>query len=58
MDSDIFTELVKKLDQKFLAQNRKVVFIFDNSPAHPHVLDLTTIAFFTAKHNFSNTAYH
>ena len=36
-----------KMDQtaesKFLAQNRKVAFIVDNCPAHPHVPDLTAI---------------
>ena len=37
MDSEIFTEWVKQLDRKFLAQNRKVAFIVDNCPAHPHV---------------------
>ena len=60
MDSEIFTEWIKQLDQKFLAQNRKVAFIVDNCPVDPHVPDLTTIDlifFFVAKHNLSNTAY-
>ena len=43
MDSEIFTEWIKQLDRKFLAQNRKVAFIVDNCPAHPHVPDLTVI---------------
>ena len=43
MDSEIFTEWIKQLDQKFLAQNRKVAFIVDSCPAHPHVPDLTAI---------------
>ena len=43
MDSEIFTEWIKQLDRKFLAQNRKVAFIVDNCPAHPHVPDLTAI---------------
>ena len=45
MDSEIFTEWIKQLDRKFLAQNRKVAFIVDNCPAHPHVPDLTAIDF-------------
>ena len=59
MDTEIFTEWVKQLDRKFLAQNRKVAFIVDNCPAHPDVFDLTAIGliFFTTKHNLSNTAY-
>ena len=43
MDSKIFTEWIKQLDQKFLVQNRKVAFIVDNCPVDPHVPDLTTI---------------
>ena len=43
MDSEVFTECIKQLDWKFLAQNRKVAFIVDNFPAHPHVPDLTAI---------------
>ena len=59
MDSEIFTEWIKQLDRKFLAQNRKVAFIIDSWHAHPHVPDLTAIdlIFFTTKHNLSNTAY-
>lgn len=43
MDSEIFTDWIKQLDRKFLAQNRKVAFIVDNCPAHPHVPGLTAI---------------
>ena len=41
MDSEIFTEWIKQLDRKFLAQNRKGAFIVDNCSAHPHVPNLT-----------------
>ena len=34
MDSDLFEEWVRELDRKFEQQNRKVVLIIDNCPAH------------------------
>ena len=51
IDTEIFTDSIKHLDRKFLAQNRKVMVIVDNYPAHPDVLGLTGIGliFFTAK---------
>ena len=42
MDSDIFTDWIKQLDQKFLAQNHKVQFIVDNCHAHSHAPELTS----------------
>ena len=42
MDSDIFTDWIKQLDQKFLAQNHKVQFIVDNCHAHSHAPGLTS----------------
>ena len=38
----MFTDLIKQLDRKFLAKNRKVAFV-DNCPAHPHVPGLMAI---------------
>ena len=35
MNGDLFTESVKELNQKFAAQNRKIVLIVNNYPAHP-----------------------
>ena len=35
MDGDLFTEWVKELDRKFVAQNRKIALIVDSCPAHP-----------------------
>ena len=43
IDSEIFTDSIKQLDQKFLAPNRSVAFIVDNFPADPHMPGLTAI---------------
>ena len=60
MDSEIFTEWVKQLDQKFLAQNCKVTFIVDSCPTQPYkytLFDGHKSHFFTAKHNLIDTVY-
>ena len=59
MDSEIFTEWIKQLESKVLDQNRKVAFIADNCPVHPHVPDLTVIDLFFLPLNTTsvNTAY-
>ena len=46
MDSDLFEEWVRKLDRKFEQQNRKVVLIIDNCPAHPAIGGLKAIQLF------------
>ena len=43
MDSDLFEEWVRELDRKFKQQNRKVVLIIDNCPAHPAIGGLKAI---------------
>ena len=43
MDSDLFEEWVRELDRKFEPQNRKVVLIIDNCPAHPAIGGLKAI---------------
>ena len=43
MTGDLFEELVKKLDSAFYAQNRKVVFLVENCPAHPPTENLTNV---------------
>ena len=43
IDTEIFTDWIKHLDWKFLAQNVKVAFIVDNCPAHPGVPRLANI---------------
>ena len=43
MDGDLFTEWVKELDQKFAAQDRKIILIVDNCPAHRIVDGLKAI---------------
>ena len=40
MTSDIFEEWLRKLNQGFAAQKRKVAMIVDSCPAHPKVRDL------------------
>ncbi|XP_015339967.1 tigger transposable element-derived protein 4 [Marmota marmota marmota] len=48
MTSDIFEQWMQKLDEKFQAQQRRVVIFVDSSPAHPEVKNLKSIelAFF------------
>ncbi|XP_057299235.1 tigger transposable element-derived protein 4-like [Hydractinia symbiolongicarpus] len=43
MDSEIFTDYVKKLDVKFETAGRKIVLIIDNCPAHPEVTGLKAV---------------
>ena len=43
MDSQIFEELVRKLDQTFRIEGRKISLLIDNCPAHPFVSDLTNV---------------
>ena len=43
MDSEIFSDYVRKLDTKFDAEGRKIVLIIDNCPAHPNVDNLRAI---------------
>ncbi|XP_057310264.1 tigger transposable element-derived protein 4-like [Hydractinia symbiolongicarpus] len=43
MDSEIFENWVRKLDQKFRVDGRKIVLIIDNCPAHPSISNLTNI---------------
>ena len=43
MDSDLFEEWIRELDGKFVREDRKVVLIVDNCPAHPHVGGLKSI---------------
>ena len=43
INSDIFEELVHKLDQKFRADDRKIALIIDNCPAHPSISNLTNV---------------
>ncbi|XP_057297585.1 tigger transposable element-derived protein 4-like [Hydractinia symbiolongicarpus] len=43
MDSENFTDYVKKLDVKFETAGRKIVLIIDNCPAHPEVTGLKAV---------------
>ena len=40
---DLFGERVRKLDSSFRAQDRKVVLLIGNCPAHPEIKNLTNI---------------
>ena len=51
MDSDLFEEWVRELDRKFEQQNRKVVLIIDNCPAHPAIGGLKAIHLCFLPHN-------
>ncbi|WP_227549602.1 hypothetical protein, partial [Acinetobacter baumannii] len=43
MESEIFTDYVKKLDAKFETEGRKIALIIDNCPAHPEVTGLKAV---------------
>ena len=43
MNSFFFDEWVKELDKKFEKENRKVVLIVDNCPAHPFIEGLKAV---------------
>ena len=43
MDSGIFENWARKLDQKFRVDGRKIVLIIDNCTAHPSISNLTNI---------------
>ena len=43
MDGDLFTEWVKELDQKFIAQGREIALTVDDCSAHPVVGGLKAI---------------
>ena len=40
MDSEIFSDYTRRLDEKFHVEGRKVALIIDNCPAHPNVDNL------------------
>ena len=43
MTSEIFKKWLTKLDKRFLRENRKVVMVMDNCPAHPAMKELKAI---------------
>ena len=43
VDSQVFEEWVRKLDQKFRLEGGKIALLIDNCPAHPSVFDLTNV---------------
>ena len=51
MDRDLFEEWVRELDKKFEQQNRKVVLIIDNCPAHPAIGRLKALQLCFLPHN-------
>ena len=40
MNSEIWTECLKKWDRKLRVQNRKILLLIDNAPSHPIVSGL------------------
>ena len=55
METKVFTDWIKHLNQKLLAQNLKVAFTVDNCPAYPDVSGLTGIDLIFLPLNLSNT---
>ena len=43
IDGNLFTEWVRQLDNKFVAESRKIALIIDNCPAHPRTDNLQAI---------------
>ena len=43
MDGDLFTEWVRQLDNKFVAEVRKIALIIDNCPVHPRTDNLKAV---------------
>ena len=43
MESQIFEEWVRKIDQTFQIEARKFALLIDNSPTHPSVSNLTNV---------------
>jgi hypothetical protein len=43
MTGELFTSWLMKLDKQFHRQNRKVVMVIDNCPAHPKIKGLKSI---------------
>ena len=43
MDGIIFEEWLHELDRKFERQERKIIMIVDNCPAHPEIKGLESI---------------
>ena len=59
MDSDIFNNWVEQIDHKFTANDRRVVLVVDNCPAHPeiHCLQAIDLNIFTTQYDTNNPAY-
>ena len=56
MNSDLFEEWVRELDRKFEREERKVVLIVDNCPAHPVIKNLKAIELvFLPRNTISHT---
>ena len=43
MGGNLFTEWVRQLDNKFVAEGRKIALIIDNCPAHPRIDNLQAV---------------
>ena len=56
MDGDLFTEWVKELDNKCLAEDRKIALIVDNCPSHPLINNLAAIELIILPPNTTSTS--
>ena len=56
MDSVLFAEWVRDVNEKFQAERRKVALIIDNSPAHPIIENLWHVRFFASEYYISEPA--
>lgn len=59
MTADVFEQWMQKLDERFQAQQRRVVIFVKSSPAHPEVKNLKSIelAFLTSCFIFQIYSY-
>ena len=55
MDGKLFEEWLRELDRKFAFERRKVVFVIDNCPTHPHIDSLKPIKLYFLPPNTTST---
>ena len=58
MDSILFEEWVRGVNEKFQAEERKVALIIDNSPAHPIIENLPHASFFFLSPNTTSVSVY
>ena len=53
MDSTLFEEWVREINQKFQRKNRKIAMIIDNCPTHPDVPDTSNVTMIRSRERFA-----